>query len=167
MIVAWLSLAGCKRLDKNPILLGWEICRKLSKIKLCIMSAVFGRFLITWWSDQLFVFCIVSGVSRHKFRVPTKGTLEDFFSRLIKGSGRTLWLIVGDQDGLEKSLKSVHSFLNIFPTIHFLGKIIWQLFAKMGHPTVQALLISAHDSVWTRQSQQILSQTSVNSGWIR
>ena len=138
MIVAWLSLAGCKRLDKNPILLGWEICRKLSKIKLCIMSAVFGRFLITWWSDQLFVFCIVSGVSRHKFRVPTKGTLEEFFFRLIKGSGRTLWLIAGDQDGWEKSWKSVQRFIITFLTIYFLGKIIWQIFEKMGHPNVDA-----------------------------
>ena len=76
----------------------------------------------------------MSGVSRHKFRVPTKGTLEEFFFRLIKGSGQTLWLSAGDQDGWEKRWKSVHGFMIIFPTIYFLGKNVWQLFAKMGHP---------------------------------
>ena len=76
----------------------------------------------------------MSGVSRHKFRVPTKGALEDFFL-LIKGSERTLWLIAEDQDGWGKSWKSVHCFIITFLTIYFLGKIIWQLFAKMGHPS--------------------------------
>ena len=32
------------------------------------------------------------------------------------------------------SWKPVHGFINIFQTIYFLGKIIWQLFAKIGHP---------------------------------
>ena len=60
---------------------------------------------------------------------------------LIKGSGRTLWLIAGDQDGFKKSWKSVHCFIITFLTIYFLGKIIWQLFAKMGHPTEHCLTL--------------------------
>ena len=60
---------------------------------------------------------------------------------LIKGSGWTLWLIAGDQDGFKKSWKSVHCFIITFLTIYFLGKIIWQLFAKMGHPTEHCLTL--------------------------
>ena len=72
-------------------------------------------------------------------RVPTKGSLEEFFFQLINGSRQTLWLIAGDQDGGEKSLKSVHDFINIFPTIYFLGKINLHFFAKMGHPNRDCL----------------------------
>ena len=110
-------------------------CWNNAKFDFTQFLTVFERFLSPGRSDLCLVFCIVSGVSRHKFRVPTKGTLEEFFFRLIKGSGRTLWLIAGDQDGWEKSWKSVHSFIITFLTIYFLGKIIWQLFEKMGHPT--------------------------------
>ena len=71
---------------------------------------------------------------------PQRVLWRNFFL-LIKGSGRTLWLIAGDQDGFKKSWKSVHCFIITFLTIYFLGKIIWQLFAKMGHPTEHCLTL--------------------------
>ena len=112
-------------------------CWNSTKFDFTQFSIGFERFLSPGWSDLCLVFCIVSGILRHKFRVPTKGTLEDFFftykgvcAKIAAHCGRSRWL--------KKSWKSVHGFINIFPTIYFLGKIIWQLFAKMGHPNVQA-----------------------------
>ena len=111
-------------------------CWNSTKFDFTQFSIVFERFLSPGWSDLCLVFCIVSGILRHKFRVPTKGTLVDFFftykgvcAKIAAHCGRSRWL--------KKSWKSVHGFINIFPTIYFLGKIIWQLFAKMGHPNAQ------------------------------
>ena len=53
--------------------------RNNTKFDFTRFLTVFGRFLSPGGSDQFLVFCIVPGVSRHKFRVPTKGTLKEFF----------------------------------------------------------------------------------------
>ena len=106
-------------------------CWNNTKFDFTQFVTVFERFLCPARSYLCLVFYIVSSILRYNFRVPTKG---EFFFRLIKGSGQKLRLIGGDQDSWEKSWKSIHGFIIIFPTIYFLGKIIWQLFAKMGHP---------------------------------
>ena len=63
-----------------------KTAKKITLFDFVQFSTVFGRFLSPGWSDQFFVFCIASGVTRYKFRVPTKGTLEKLFFWLIKGS---------------------------------------------------------------------------------
>ena len=50
--------------------------KNLQEIKNLYFSSVFWRFLSPGWSDWALVFCSVSGILRHKFRVPTKGTLK-------------------------------------------------------------------------------------------
>ena len=55
-------------------------------------STVFGCFLSPERSDQFFVFCIVSGVTRSMFTGLTKGTMEDFFSTY-----KEVWPIFGLQ----------------------------------------------------------------------
>ena len=45
---------------------------------------LFWRFLCLGWSDWFLVFCIFSGSSRHKFRVPSRHTLKIFFCFIFK-----------------------------------------------------------------------------------
>ena len=83
--------AWCNAKDEKLIRSSWaektpKNCRKITIFDFVQFSTVFGRFLSPGWSDQFFVFCIASGVTRYKFRVPTKGTLEELFFWLIKGS---------------------------------------------------------------------------------
>ena len=83
--------AWCNAKDEKLIRSSWaektsKNCWKLDKIKYCNFSAVFGRFLSPGWSDQFFVFCVASGVTRYKFRVPTKRTFDKLIFWLIKGS---------------------------------------------------------------------------------
>ena len=77
-------------------------CWNSTKFDFTQFSIVFERFLSPGRSDLCLVFCIVSGIKRHKFKVPTKGTLVDFFF-LIKGFVQKLQLIAGDQDGWKKA----------------------------------------------------------------
>jgi hypothetical protein len=54
----------------------------------------FGRFLWTGWLDQADSFCIVPGVPRHKFRVPTSYKSENFEMWSLSGrqhSGGPSW----------------------------------------------------------------------------
>ena len=67
--------------DQNSIRSTWaektsKNCWNLQEIKNWYFSSVFWRFLSPGWSDWVLVFCSVSGILRHKFRVPTKGTLK-------------------------------------------------------------------------------------------
>ena len=67
--------------DQNSFRPSWAEKTSENRWKITIFqflqfSAVFGRFLRPCWSDWLLVICSVSGISRHKFRVPTKGTLK-------------------------------------------------------------------------------------------
>ena len=67
--------------DQNSIWSTWaektsKNCWNLQEIKNWYFSSVFWRFLSPGWSDWVLVFCSVSGILRHKFRVPTKGTLK-------------------------------------------------------------------------------------------
>ena len=104
-----------EKMSKN----GWN----RTKFDYIQFSTVFERFLSPGRSDLCFVLCIMSGILRHKFRVPTKGTLEEFFFWLKKGSGQNLRLIAKDRESWEKSWKSVHDFIIIFPTICFWAKL--------------------------------------------
>ena len=54
-------------------------------ILVILFFLVLGPFLSQGWSDSFLVFCIFSGILRHKFRVPTRGTLENFYFWPIKG----------------------------------------------------------------------------------
>ena len=60
-------------------------CWKHAKIQIGSSSVVFGRFLSSGWSDWILVFCSVSGILRHKFRIPTKGTLKTKIFKPVKG----------------------------------------------------------------------------------
>ena len=51
---------------------------KFAVLTISNIFAHFGRFLRTGWSDWAQTFSIKSGISRHKFRVPTRGTLKHF-----------------------------------------------------------------------------------------
>ena len=62
-------------------------CQKIAKLESGSFLPVFGRFLCLGWSDWFPVFCIFSGTLRHKFRVPTRHTLKNFFG-FLKGFQR-------------------------------------------------------------------------------
>ena len=53
-----------------------KTAKKLQELENCYFSSVFWGFLSPGWSEWVLVFCSVSGILRHKFRVPTKGTLK-------------------------------------------------------------------------------------------
>ena len=104
-------------------------CWNYTKLDFTQFSTVFVRFLGPGTLDLCLVFCIMTSILRHKFRVPTKGTLGVFF-RLIEGSGQKLWLIAGDQDGWEKSWKFVHGFIIAFLSIYFWAKLFGNFLSK-------------------------------------
>ena len=77
------SLKRWKRLEMNPITLGWENSPKLPrncKIMIWQIFARFWSFFCLGWLDWFLVFCIFSGPL---FRVPTGHTLMIFFSGFI------------------------------------------------------------------------------------
>ena len=104
---------------------------------------VFGRFLSPGWSDSFLVFCIFSGILRHKFRVPTWGTLRKFYFWPIKGP----WPFWG---ALSKVVFDVSGS----------GVIILQLelakepYAIAGILIIQLLRISGHPNVFTTSQNQ-------------
>ena len=78
-------LAPCKRNQLNPFTRQRENVQNVvrfshfrSMTKYANISARFRRFPQTGWSDWADSFCIVPGVSRHKFRVPTTRSSENF-----------------------------------------------------------------------------------------
>ena len=54
------------------------------------ISEHFGSFLWTGWSDWADSFCIVPGVSRHKFRVPTSYNSDNFEIWTLRGANKIL-----------------------------------------------------------------------------
>ena len=59
-------------------LLKRQICNFGKWLEISNIVKHFGHFLCTGWSDWAQTFSIKSGISRHKFRVPTRHTLEHF-----------------------------------------------------------------------------------------
>ena len=53
-----------------------KMCQNIGNCQKSRFSMVFGLFLGWHWSDWAQTFFTESGISRHKFRVPTRGTLE-------------------------------------------------------------------------------------------
>ena len=78
--------------NHNPSILCWENARKVSEYWHILLNwqmgniwSLFPCFLRTGCSDWTKSFCIVSGFSRHKFRVPTWGSLQHLENQLFKG----------------------------------------------------------------------------------
>ena len=79
-----------KAKDQNSIRSSWaektsKNSWKTSNLDFGKFWAVLGRFLSSGRSDWILVFCFVSGIPRHKFRVPTKGTLKTKIFQPTKG----------------------------------------------------------------------------------
>ena len=117
-----------------------HVMRKCPKTAEIIQSfftkflTVLERFLSPGRSDLCLVFCIVSGISRHKFRVPTKGTLEEFFFSTCKGVRANLVAHCGRWRWLTKKLKiGTWLYKYIFNNIFF-GQNYLTTFWKNGTP---------------------------------
>ena len=88
-----MSLKRCKRLEINSIIPDRENVQKAAKIGQILILQFFGSFLSLEWSDSSLVFCIILGILRHKFRVPTKGTLGNFHFWPLKGPCPFWWAL--------------------------------------------------------------------------
>ena len=131
-------MTQCKRNRFNPITLPRENVQNM--VRFCCFrptstysnnSAHFGRFLRTWWSDWSDSFCIVPGVLRHKFRVPTTYYCENFEFPLI-GGPTPLW--GGLKNGFLQKQKLFPSSLNLRSPNTNCAKYIYDKRGGMSHP---------------------------------
>ena len=78
---AWLNGKGLSSIGSSCAEKTSKMCQNIGNCQNSKFSMVFGLFLGSHWSDWAQTFFIESGISRHKFRVPTRGTLKhlDFY----------------------------------------------------------------------------------------
>ena len=73
---AWFNGKGLSSIGSSCAEKTSKMCQNIGNCQKSRFSMVFGLFLGWHWSDWAQTFFTESGISRHKFRVPTRGTLE-------------------------------------------------------------------------------------------
>ena len=80
---AWFNRKGLSSIGSSCAEKTSKMCQNIGNCQNSKFSMVFGLFLGSHWSDWAQTFFIESGISRHKFRVPTRGTLKHSNFRLL------------------------------------------------------------------------------------
>ena len=73
---AWQDAKNYKLIDALWTEKTSKNSKNMADLENAISKWLFGLFLSPQCTNHVLVFCILSGISRYKFRVPTWGTLE-------------------------------------------------------------------------------------------
>ena len=80
---AWFNRKGLSSIGSSCAEKTSKMCQNIGNCQNSTFSMGFGLFLGSHWSDWAQTFFIKLGFSRHKIRVPTRGTLKHLNFRLL------------------------------------------------------------------------------------